>query len=158
MSYCKTISISPRSGMSADHMKQIEELCKVYPISMELTTPKTVTSEITKAYPSQIDTNSKKQGKVNKLDKYKIKEVPKWFDNLANPVNDTPVIQIPGDSTPGSESGEYELNVPMLNSELSDISKKQKDAKNSNGLSLNLNASDNEKDDGNEDDQKEDKQ
>merc|ERR1712228_1104199 len=53
MSYCQTMSISPRSGMSHHHMKQIEELCKVYPISMELTTPKTVTSEITKVYPSQ---------------------------------------------------------------------------------------------------------
>merc|ERR1719415_172541 len=91
---------------------------------MELTTPKTMSSEITKAYPSQ---QKEKQKKPNKLDKYKIKEVPQWFDNLSKPETETPVIQIGGDQTPRSESGsEYELNVPMLNSELSDITKKQK--------------------------------
>merc|ERR1712154_368473 len=119
--YCQTMTISPRSGMTFDHLKQIEELCKVYPLSMELTTPKTMSSEITKAYPSQNEKG------VNKLDKYKIKEVPQWFDNLSKPETETPVIQIGGDQTPRSESGsEYELNVPMLNSELNNITKKQK--------------------------------
>merc|ERR1712228_326700 len=118
------------------------------------TTPKTVTSEITKTYPSQSQKQTIKPVKVNKLDKYK-PVVPTWFDNLSKPVDDTPVIQIPGgDTTPGSESGEYELNVPMLNSELSDVSKKQpKDnglSLNLNGNSLNSNASDNDKEEQNE--------
>ena len=140
MSYSVTVLINPRNGMTFKHMKEIEEKCGVYPsepLQMELTTPKTVKSQITKEYPinnDNIQNNDDEQHKKQKssLDKYKITNVPDWFDKLSNPVPDTPVIQIGGDQTPGSDS-EYELNVPMLNNELENIAKKPK-----NGLSLNL--------------------
>lgn len=136
MSYSVTVLINPRNGMTFKHMKEIEEKCGVYPsepLQMELTTPKTVQSQVTKEYPlhgKNKDDQHKKQ--KSSLDKYKITNVPDWFDKLSNPVPDTPVIQIGGDQTPGSDS-EYELNVPMLNTELENIAKKPK-----NGLSLNL--------------------
>lgn len=152
MSYSLTVLISPRSGMTLDHMKQIEEKCKVYPISMELTTPKTVKKEISKHYPSQ-KMDKLNMDKTNNLEKYKIVSVPKWFDNLSNPINDTPVIQIGGDQTPCSESGEYELTVPMLNDNIAEIGGSKKE-KQKNGLSLNLNpddtTSDYEEDENNE--------
>jgi len=134
MSYSQTVLINPRSGMTFKHMKEIEEKCGVYPtepLQMELTTPKTVQSQVTKNYPSH-DNEDKHKKQKSSLDKYKITNVPDWFDKLSNPVPDTPVIQIGGDQTPGSDS-EYELNVPMLNTELENIAKKPK-----NGLSLNL--------------------
>ena len=136
--------------MADDQMREIEEQCKVSKHLMELSTPKTVTSEISKHYPSQIQ--DCKPQKVGKLDKYKIKDVPQWFDNLNKPENETPVIQIGGDQTPGSESGaEYELNVPVLNNELNNISNKSNTSV-KNGLSLNLNnASVASDDDGNGD-------
>eukprot|EP01083_Nonionella_stella_P081651 225038_1 len=144
MSYSQTVLITPRSGMTPPQMKEIEVKCGVYPthctaldeqISLELTTPKTMKEQITKQYPSQGRTNSKEvKQKSNSLDKYKITSVPKWFDNLSNPETDTPVIQIGGDQTPNSESGEYELNVPMVINELTDVATK----KPKNGLSLNL--------------------
>lgn len=55
--------------------------------------------------------------KPYKLDKYKITNVPEWFNKLSNITTETPVIEIGGDNTPVSESGEYELNVPILNND-----------------------------------------
>eukprot|EP01084_Bolivina_argentea_P151917 265101_1 len=113
--YCDSICIKQRKGMTNNHMKDIEIKCNVLEIdniSMNITTLKTTELEISKQYPSQ------KQNKPNKLDKYTITKVPKWFDNLSNITTETPVIQIGGDQTPVSESGEYELNVPILNNEI----------------------------------------
>eukprot|EP01083_Nonionella_stella_P206140 750053_1 len=133
--YCDSICIKPRKGMTFNHMKDIEIKCNVLEIdniSMNITTPKTMESEISKRYPSQKQND--KQNKPNKLDKYKIRKVPKWFDNLSNITTETPVIQIGGDQTPVSESGEYELNVPILNNE---IEPNNPNIKIKNGLSLN---------------------
>eukprot|EP01084_Bolivina_argentea_P151916 265100_1 len=105
--YCDSICIKQRKGMTNNHMKDIEIKCNVLEIdniSMNITTLKTTELEISKQYPSQ------KQNKPNKFDKYKIAKVPKWFDNLSNITTETPVIQIGGDQTPVSESGEYEYS------------------------------------------------
>ena len=102
-------------------MKSVEEKCNVLPSNVEVTTPRTVEDQISKHYPRN---SEQKESEDNPLAKYKIADVPQWFDQLTNPEMDTPVIQVGGDQTPGSDS-EYELNVPMLNSELDDIVNKK---------------------------------
>ena len=84
MSYCQTLLIQPRCGMSFDHMKEIEDKVGVYkePLNLELTTPKTVQSEVSKHYPSTQQNDDKNNGKndkkpKNNLDKYK-PNVPKY--------------------------------------------------------------------------------
>jgi len=134
-SYCRAILVDPAEGMSEDHMKEIEEKCNVYPSLVEVSTPKTVEEEISKHYPKN---SAESKENENPLAKYQIQEVPQWFDKLTNPETETPVIQVGGDQTPGSDS-EYELNVPMLNSELDEIVKKPK-----NGLALRLGSEDEE--------------
>eukprot|EP00485_Elphidium_margaritaceum_P000791 CAMPEP_0202689844 /NCGR_PEP_ID=MMETSP1385-20130828/5033_1 /ASSEMBLY_ACC=CAM_ASM_000861 /TAXON_ID=933848 /ORGANISM="Elphidium margaritaceum" /LENGTH=311 /DNA_ID=CAMNT_0049345047 /DNA_START=44 /DNA_END=979 /DNA_ORIENTATION=+ len=143
--YSVTILISPRNGMQINHMQEIEEKVGVYPtnpLQMELTTPKTMTSQISKFYPSQKDEkqqpqNDEKQESKNELEKYKITTVPDWFAKLNGPAPDTPVIQIGGDQTPGSDS-EYELNVPVLNIELENVVKTQEEQQAEPQISLQL--------------------
>eukprot|EP00484_Ammonia_sp_Unknown_P009798 CAMPEP_0197055108 /NCGR_PEP_ID=MMETSP1384-20130603/57782_1 /TAXON_ID=29189 /ORGANISM="Ammonia sp." /LENGTH=352 /DNA_ID=CAMNT_0042488563 /DNA_START=79 /DNA_END=1137 /DNA_ORIENTATION=+ len=142
-SYSQTVTIVPRNGMTFKHMQEIEEKVGVYPsepLQMEITTPKTVASQMTKQYPSHNELHDHKKQKSS-LDKYRITKVPDWFESLTNPKPETPVIQIGGDQTPGSDS-EYELNVPVLNSELENVAKKQEAQQPANivngGLSLNF--------------------
>lgn len=138
-SYCIAMLVQGTEGMTEEHMRSIEEQCNVVP-PVEVTTPRTVEDQISKHYPRTSD--QKESEADNPLAKYKIADVPQWFDKLTNPEMDTPVIQVGGDQTPGSDS-EYELNVPMLNSELDDIvNKKPK----SNALSLALSSDEEEND------------
>lgn len=107
--------VQPAEGMSEDQMKEIEEKCDVYP-AIEVTTPRTVAEQTSKEYPRN---SAEQKENDNPLAKYRV-DAPQWFDQLTNPEAETPVIQVGGDKTPSLSDSDlqYELNVPMLNSEL----------------------------------------
>jgi len=119
-SCCVTVAIQPRCGMSSAHMTSIEEQCLVCPKlaqRMEITTPKTVKQQVSKHYPEQ--EHKQEQKMVDGLARFRIdpKKAALLDGDMDSLVTETPVIQIGGDGTPHSDS-EYELNVPLLNTEL----------------------------------------
>lgn len=123
-SCCVTVAIQPRCGMSSAHMTSIEEQCLVCPKlaqRMEITTPKTVQKQVKKHYPEQEQkqTQQKEAPIVDGLARFRIdpKKAALLDGDMDSLVTETPVIQIGGDGTPHSDS-EYELNVPLLNTEL----------------------------------------
>eukprot|EP01084_Bolivina_argentea_P183576 316756_1 len=91
---CKTLHIETRDGMTSEHISMIEKQIYLY-------NEDEIECKINKNNENNEEKENKQRKKrsTSSLAKYKIKSVPKWFDDLNKIDDDTPVIEIKENNT-----------------------------------------------------------
>jgi len=115
-SYCRTLHISARNGITMDDIKYIQQSIYVYTkdeLQQILLEKKETHKEEQNGYSLEQEHKKKKSWK----DKYKLDNVPKWFDDLNKKEDETPIIEINHESFPEFSNG-FNINGNNNNNNL----------------------------------------
>ena len=88
--FCKTLHIKQENGMTGSDIKLIEK--QIYAYTQKELLLKEKQSQNGKYHTP--DSGKKHSKRTSNLDKYKIKSVPKWFEDSIKPKDETPIIEI----------------------------------------------------------------